>query len=69
MGSGIPTTLLLNLPYTEFVPRLRPLAAFFLILDIILFVIFTTIIVIRYFRYPGIIRHTLSHPIQVSLLS
>lgn len=65
MGTGIPTTLLLNLPYPSIVPSLRPLAAFFLFLDIILFAVFTVTIVIRYTRFPTIFRHTISHSVQV----
>lgn len=65
MGAGIPTTLLLALPYHEVVSRLRPFAAFFLFQDILLFALFLSITIIRYVRYPSLVRHTLRHPMMV----
>ena len=67
MGTGIPTTLLLNLPYPTIVRRLRPLAAFFLILDTLLFFIFISVFIVRYIRHPGIMRLTIGHPVQVRI--
>ena len=65
MGAGIPTTLLLTLPYIDVVQRLRPFAAFFLFQDLLLFLIFTTAISIRYIRCPSLLPHTLKHPMMV----
>jgi hypothetical protein len=66
MGAGIPTTLILALPYPDLLPRLRPFAAFFLFQDIALFVVFVLVTCIRYIRNPSIIPHTLKHPMMVS---
>jgi hypothetical protein len=65
MGAGIPTTLLLELPYPELVPRLRPFAAVFLFQDIVLFLCFSTAFSIRYIRQPSIFPYTLTHPMMV----
>ncbi|KAG8988801.1 Plasma membrane sulfite pump involved in sulfite metabolism [Tulasnella sp. JGI-2019a] len=61
MGTGIPCTLILNLPYPEAVHRLRIPATMFLVLDTILFAAFTITIATRYIRFPEIWRLTWTH--------
>jgi len=62
MGTGIPATLLLSLPYHAVSHALRPVAAFFLILDTVLFVLFSVAICTRYIKYPAVFALTITHP-------
>lgn len=62
MGTGIPATLILNLPYPSISHALRPVAAFFLILDTILFFLFSATICTRYIKYPEVLALTVTHP-------
>ncbi|CEL57646.1 Sulfite efflux pump SSU1 OS=Arthroderma otae (strain ATCC MYA-4605 / CBS 113480) GN=SSU1 PE=3 SV=2 [Rhizoctonia solani AG-1 IB] len=61
MGTGVNATLLLTLPWPSILQVVRPIAASFLILDIVLFAIFSGIIVTRYTMHPEIIGLTLGH--------
>ncbi|KAL7409010.1 voltage-dependent anion channel-domain-containing protein [Mrakia frigida] len=62
MGTGIPCTLLLSLPWPSVVPHLRIPATMFLLLDLALFFTFTTVISVRYIRWPQIWALTWHHP-------
>ncbi|CAE6488319.1 unnamed protein product [Rhizoctonia solani] len=61
MGTGVNAILLLTLPWPSILQVVRPIAAFFLILDIVLFVIFSGTIITRYTMHPEIIGLTLGH--------
>ncbi|KAG8724826.1 Plasma membrane sulfite pump involved in sulfite metabolism [Ceratobasidium sp. 395] len=63
MGTGAVSTLLWNFPYGP-KPMLHLLGTGFLVLNIILFVTFCALSLIRYFRYPQLIHLTYRHPIQ-----
>ncbi|KAF8761030.1 Voltage-dependent anion channel [Rhizoctonia solani] len=59
MGTGVNAILLLTLPWPSILQVVRPIAACFLILDIVLFVTFCGIIATRYTMHPEIIGLTL----------
>ncbi|CUA76661.1 Sulfite efflux pump SSU1 [Trichophyton rubrum] [Rhizoctonia solani] len=61
MGTGVNAILLLTLPWSSILQVVRPIATFFLILDIILFALFSGTIITRYTMHPEIIGLTLSH--------
>ncbi|EUC66881.1 C4-dicarboxylate transporter/malic acid transporter [Rhizoctonia solani AG-3 Rhs1AP] len=61
MGTGVNAILLLTLPWPSILQIVRPIAAFFLILDIALFAIFSGTIITRYTIHPEIIGLTLGH--------
>lgn len=52
MGVGIPCSLIHNLPYPSVIHLLRIPATVFLLVDLALFTLFTSIIIARYIRWP-----------------
>ncbi|CAE6448168.1 unnamed protein product [Rhizoctonia solani] len=61
MGTGVNVILLLTLPWPSILQFVRPIAAFFLILDIVLFALFSGTIITRYTLHPEIVGLTLGH--------
>ncbi|QRW05596.1 malic acid transport protein [Ceratobasidium sp. AG-Ba] len=60
MGTGVNATLLLTLPW-PILHIVRPVAAFFLLLDVVLFALFSGTLLTRYAMHPEIIPLTLGH--------
>lgn len=61
MGTGIVNTLLFDLPWEAAHPTFRAIGAGFLIFDMILFVSFTIISIVRYSLYPAIFLVMIRH--------
>ncbi|KAG9940729.1 putative C4-dicarboxylate transporter/malic acid transport protein, partial [Aureobasidium melanogenum] len=62
MGTGIVSTLLHNLPYNG--RWLYWISVVIFCLNILLFIIFMTISVIRYIYFNGLLKAMLQHPVQ-----
>ena len=64
MGTGICNTLLFLLPWQSTHTVFRAIGAAFLILDILIFIVFTAMTVARYSLYPEIFMAMLGHPVH-----
>lgn len=62
MGTGIVSILIHQLPYNA--SWLKSIAVAFFVLNILLFVIFTGITIVRYTLYPEIWSAMIRHPVQ-----
>lgn len=64
MGTGICNTLLFLLPWQSTHAVFRDIGAAFLVLDILIFMFFSSITIARYTLYPQIFMAMLSHPVH-----
>jgi tellurite resistance protein TehA-like permease len=67
MSTGIISILLHQLPYNG--DGLRIISVIFFVLNLILFLLFTSISCLRYFSYPQLFRAVLRHPHQSLFLA
>jgi len=63
-GTGAIAILFANFPYGNRTLTMRAFSAAFFFLNLLLFMIFTTISAYRYIRYPNIWRLMIRHPVQ-----
>ena len=63
-GTGVISLLFSEFPYWSGSRALRGLSTSFFFLNLVLFVLFCTVSVVRYWRFPGVWDAMIRHPVQ-----